>query len=129
MRGAGSVSLKFKTRAKAEFSRARGDPKFTQGDCNADLAVLAQNSVSHKGPIGRSQRSSRINQALVKSYRSRFQEVLRRIQTSACIKAALFQEGHDRMYTIGERHVQIPNGLEEISKSGSVYNRRFLAAS
>ena len=45
------------------------------------------------------------------------------------MKAALFQEGHDRMYTIGERHVQIPNGLEEIPKSGSVYNRRFLAAS
>ena len=30
-----------------------------------------------------------------------------------------------RMHTIGERQVQIPKSLEEKSKSGSVYNRRF----
>ena len=34
--------------------------------------------------------------------------------------------GRDRMHTIGERQVKIPKSLEEKSKSGSVYNRRFL---
>ena len=42
------------------------------------------------------------------------------------VQAATFQKGRDRMHTIGERQVQIPKSLEEKSKSGSVYNRRFL---
>lgn len=41
------------------------------------------------------------------------------------VQAVTFQEGRDRMHTIGERQVQIPKSLEEKSKSGSVYNRRF----
>jgi len=42
------------------------------------------------------------------------------------VQAATFQEGLDRMHTIGERHVQITKAIEEKSKRGSVYNRRFL---
>ena len=42
------------------------------------------------------------------------------------VQAATFQEGRDRMHTIGERHVQIPKAIDEKSKRGSVYNRRFL---
>ena len=42
------------------------------------------------------------------------------------VQAATFQEGCDRMHTIGERHVQITKAIEEKSKRGSVYNRRFL---
>ena len=41
------------------------------------------------------------------------------------VQAVTFQEGRDRMHTTGERQVQIPKSLEEKSKSGSVYNRRF----
>ena len=42
------------------------------------------------------------------------------------VQAATFQKGRDIMHTIGERHVQIPKTIEEKSKRGSVYNRRFL---
>ena len=37
-----------------------------------------------------------------------------------------FQDGRDRMHIVGEHQVQIPKGLEEKAKRGSVYNRRFL---
>jgi hypothetical protein len=42
------------------------------------------------------------------------------------LQAATFQEGRDRMHIVGERQVQITKSLEEKSKRGSVYNRRFL---
>ena len=42
------------------------------------------------------------------------------------VQAATFQEGRDRMRTIGERHVHITKAIEEKSKRGSVYNRGFL---
>ena len=93
MRGAGS-EIKF-NRAKAEFSRARGDPKFSRGDCNADLAGMVQNSTRRRSPVGRSQRSSRTpgpREILV------VQLSRRAVENSKVsrVQATAFQEGRDR---------------------------------
>ena len=52
MRGAGSV-IKIQDRAKPEFSRARGDPKFTRGDCNADHGGLGAAAQAVEEPRAR----------------------------------------------------------------------------